>query len=88
MLTRFTAFVVVDESEVVNQDGTRRKIVQPVEMPAQWEMEMGSPMHITGAMAMMSFPSAPPEVRASAPAPMMQFDERSQTFIFVERALP
>ena len=78
LLTRFTAFVVVDESKVVNQDGTRRKIVQPVEMPAQWEMEMGSPMHITGAMAMMSLPSAPLEARASAPAPMMQFDERSR----------
>jgi Ca-activated chloride channel homolog len=40
LLTRFTAFVVVDESEVVNKDGTRKKIVQPVEMPAQWEMDM------------------------------------------------
>ena len=75
LLTRFTAFVVVDESEVVNQDGTRRKIVQPVEMPAQWEMDMGSSMHITGAMAMMSCPPPPQEARASAPVAMMQFDE-------------
>src|SRR2546426_413535 len=40
LLTRFTAFVVVDESEIVNPDGSRRKIVQPVEMPARWEMDM------------------------------------------------
>jgi Ca-activated chloride channel family protein len=38
LLTRFTAFVVVDESEIVNEKGTRRTIVQPVEMPDRWEL--------------------------------------------------
>ncbi|MEW6730696.1 MAG: VIT domain-containing protein [Acidobacteriota bacterium] len=38
LLTRFTAFVVVDESEIVNKDGSHRKLVQPVEMPQRWEM--------------------------------------------------
>lgn len=38
LLTRFTAFVVVDESEVVNADGSLRKVVQPVEYPDAWEM--------------------------------------------------
>lgn len=42
LLTRFTAFVVVDEVEVVNADGSRRKVVQPVEMPARWDMKMES----------------------------------------------
>jgi Ca-activated chloride channel family protein len=37
ILTRFTAFVVVDESEIVNKTGNLRKVVQPVEMPADWE---------------------------------------------------
>jgi hypothetical protein len=37
VLTRLTAFVVVD-GEVVNVEGTRRTVVQPVEMPAEWQM--------------------------------------------------
>jgi Ca-activated chloride channel family protein len=40
ILTRFTAFVVVDESEVVNAEGSHRTVVQPVEMPAAWEMSL------------------------------------------------
>jgi len=39
LLTRFTAFVVVDEAEIVNQTGEVRKVVQPVEQPDRWEME-------------------------------------------------
>src|SRR5262249_31600833 len=39
LLTRFTAFVVVDESETVNKDGACRTVVQPVEMPDRWEMQ-------------------------------------------------
>jgi hypothetical protein len=38
LLTKFTAFVVVDHSEVVNKDGQVRKIVQPVHEAALWEM--------------------------------------------------
>jgi Ca-activated chloride channel family protein len=38
LLTRFTAFVVVDESEIVNGKGTVRTVVQPVEMPDRWEL--------------------------------------------------
>src|SRR5262249_48116225 len=37
LLTRFTAFVIVDENETVNETGTQRKVVQPVEMPDRWE---------------------------------------------------
>ncbi len=58
LLTRFTAFVVVDESEVVNKDGSRRKIVQPVEMPALWEMEHETQR--TGSFASMALACAPP----------------------------
>lgn len=38
ILTKFTAFIAVDEEEIVNQEGATRKVVQPVEIPAQWEM--------------------------------------------------
>ena len=37
VLSRFTAYVAVDRSEVVNQGGQQQKIVQPVEAPAGWE---------------------------------------------------
>jgi Ca-activated chloride channel family protein len=40
ILTRFTSFVVVDESEIVNKGGEVNKVVQPVHNPAKWEMEM------------------------------------------------
>src|SRR5882672_5755754 len=39
LLTRFTSFVVVDESEIVNKAGEGRKLLQPVHRPDQWEME-------------------------------------------------
>ena len=53
ILTRFTAFVVVDD-EVVNTDGKRRAVTQAVEMPAEWEMDMS-----TGAVPPMAL-GAPP----------------------------
>jgi Ca-activated chloride channel family protein len=38
VLCRFTAFVAVDRSEVVNEGGQQQRITQPVEMPAGWAM--------------------------------------------------
>lgn len=37
VLCRFTAFIAVDHAEVVNKDGTRRTVVQPVHQPKDWE---------------------------------------------------
>ena len=37
LLTRFTAFVVVDQAEIVNLGGETRTVVQTVEKPAAWE---------------------------------------------------
>lgn len=37
LLSKFTAYVVVDESEIVNKSGSIRKIVQAVETPAEWQ---------------------------------------------------
>jgi hypothetical protein len=39
VLSRFTAYVAVDRSEVVNQGGAQHQIVQPVEMPQGWNMQ-------------------------------------------------
>jgi hypothetical protein len=38
VLCRFTAFVAVDRSEVVNEGGRQHRVTQPVEAPAGWEM--------------------------------------------------
>jgi Ca-activated chloride channel family protein len=38
VLSRFTAYVAVDRAEVVNRGGEARTIVQPVEMPAGWNL--------------------------------------------------
>ena len=37
VLSRFTAFLAVDRSQVVNPGGAVRQVVQPVELPAGWE---------------------------------------------------
>lgn len=42
VLSRFTAFLAVDASEVVNQGGRIKQVVQPVEEPAGWEMASGA----------------------------------------------
>lgn len=36
LLTRFTAFVLVDKAEKVTEGSTPRTVVQPVEMPSEW----------------------------------------------------
>ncbi|RPH37822.1 MAG: hypothetical protein EHM91_14575 [Planctomycetota bacterium] len=71
LLTRFTSFVVVDESEIVNKGGEVNKVVQPVHLPAKWEMEAemcedaGAPME---RLRSVSSSMAPPPA-ACAPAP-------------------
>ncbi|OYV85562.1 MAG: hypothetical protein B7Z73_13350 [Planctomycetia bacterium 21-64-5] len=37
VLSRFTAYIAIDRSEVVNADGKPREILQPVELPSGWE---------------------------------------------------
>jgi Ca-activated chloride channel family protein len=61
LLTRFTAFIAVDESGgVVNKDGARRKLVQPVEMPAQWAPQLAAaPVFTAGAGGRPHWPAAP-----------------------------
>lgn len=50
VLCRFTAYVAVDGSEVVNAGGRQRQFVQPVDSPAGWDMTLvgGSPATALG----------------------------------------
>jgi Ca-activated chloride channel family protein len=63
VLCRFTAFVAVDRSEVVNPGGEVHGIVQPVEQPAGWETET-----VTSYLA-ASPDSATPGCRGAMPPP-------------------
>ncbi len=67
ILTRFTAFVVVDESEAVNADGSKRTVVQPVEMPASWEIQADGAWGCIGPAAAGAFGSG----AAGAPSYLM-----------------
>jgi Ca-activated chloride channel family protein len=49
VLSRFTAYVAVDRAAVVEERGDLHRIVQPVEMPAGWEM------HAFHACSFMAF---------------------------------
>jgi Ca-activated chloride channel family protein len=71
LLTRFTAFVVVDESEPVNKGGSRRTVVQPVEMPADWE-GMAMRARLVGQLKMMRDNSAGTLARVNTQVKMMQ----------------
>ena len=47
VLSRFTAYVAVDDSEVVNQGGEQQHVVQPVEIPDGWDV----PIAMNGNMS-------------------------------------
>jgi Ca-activated chloride channel homolog len=89
VLTRFTAFVVVDD-EVVNQGGKRRTAVQPVEMPAEWEMTQAMP---AGRPMVLSAPlargpgRAPPKMMRGMPAAMAQAGAGKAAMASVPRQL-
>lgn len=42
VFSRFTAYVAVDRTEVVNAGGQQQQVVQPVEMPDGWEMPIAA----------------------------------------------
>ena len=65
VLTRFTAFVVTDD-QVVNAGGSRRTVVQPVEMPAEWEMDPMAGIPLTRARGLVL--SSPVRAASTYPA--------------------
>jgi Ca-activated chloride channel family protein len=84
VLSRFTAFVAVDRSEVANRTDQRREIVQPVELPAGWEEQ--------DRRALRSFHIGGTAVACAAPAPMdaclaMDADEDSSRGLILEEKL-
>ena len=72
VLSRFTAFVAIDRSQVANAGGRLHQIVQPVDAPAGWEAAGASVRTQSGlinkAMMPMSMPSPQP-MPAQAPMP-------------------
>lgn len=60
VLCRFTAFVAVDRSAVVNKGGEGEKILQPVEMPAEWAAA-ATTMTLSGHVAYSMAPAAASE---------------------------
>jgi Ca-activated chloride channel homolog len=73
VLSRFTAFLAVDRSEVVNKDGKLVQVVQPVESPAGWDARQGNVRAATRAAGVMPPPMAPIPVSA---APMVKAAQR------------
>jgi Ca-activated chloride channel family protein len=73
VLCRFTAFVAVDRTEVVNAGGQVHSIVQPVEQPAGWEMPAAGTYGLyrlraaaaPQALGGMAMPASPPRDTAS-----------------------
>ncbi len=73
LLTKFTAFVAVDMSEVVNAGGENRTVVQPVETPHLWEKAKDLPPRQNSSLMGQLVKSrrdaaAPAPARASMPA--------------------
>jgi hypothetical protein len=54
VLSRFTAYVAVDRSEVVNRGGEQHRVIQPVEMPAGWD-DVSYAMAAPSSVAMACF---------------------------------
>src|SRR5207253_4236530 len=68
VLCRFTAFVAVDVTEVVNEGGQVKRVTQPVDAPAGWDMfksqkrrsihDSLSAVHATKSPSRMQVPGA------------------------------
>jgi Ca-activated chloride channel family protein len=66
VLSRFTAYLAVDKSEVVNAGGTQQQVVQAVELPSGWDLD-------EDCCAYSMLPEFAPDngpIRLSAPSPM------------------
>lgn len=70
ILTRFTAFIAVDHSEIVNYQGYQRHVVQPVETPTAWQQPTAG-MPLPASMPMPACaPPPPPAYDQSYNAPV------------------
>jgi len=85
VLCRFTAYVAVD-SRVVAEGGPEHRVVQPVELPAGWELPVPRPapvhmarMMLAGATGAAAPPMAMPPAAPSA-APHFFLEEKELDF--------
>lgn len=89
ILTKFTAFIAVDESEQSDSKSELRKIVQPVMQPAKWEMNAMPRMRMAAAPTASFGGVMPPPPGAPAPigsimqdsAPMMKRQQPKESFV-------
>jgi len=70
VLSRFTAFLAVDKSQVVNPGGGLVQVVQPVESPAGWEMEKQSAVRGSGHLLRRPAPMMSQPAAGAMPPPM------------------
>jgi len=63
VLCRFTAFLAVDESAVVNPDGRTETIIQPVELPRGWaNQSLEEEARLMCCLPMLCCPISDPEI--------------------------
>ena len=74
VLSRFTAFLAIDRSEVANPGGSLRQVVQPVELPAGWQAEGAAPRARLAVRMGGVMPGAPAPMRAMASGSFDDFD--------------
>ncbi|HEU4733437.1 MAG TPA: VIT domain-containing protein [Kofleriaceae bacterium] len=67
VLSRFTAFLAVDRSQVVNKGGVLHQVVQPVEKPAGWDASFAGGISPVAGRAMPPAMNAPRMMSAMAP---------------------
>ncbi len=76
VLSRFTAFVAVDQ-RVVNEGGKVHKVTQPVDLPSGWELPAVQP---AGGFAPTAMGRAMPAFGAAGPAAFASRESRSRGF--------
>jgi Ca-activated chloride channel family protein len=74
VLCRFTAFVAVDRSEVVNKGGKVHRIMQPVEAVSGWEM----PNDLVGAIQFSIIPPTPEAIDSSGRGVLVEMSPSRQ----------
>ena len=67
VLSRFTAYLAIDRSQIANAGGKLNQVVQPVEAPAGWDRERGGGGHggqvLRQVAAKLSARMTPPQAR-------------------------
>ena len=76
VLSRFTAYVAVDRSQVVNAGGRQHEIIQPVDMPAGWDMSLNAQCRPDFGDQQICCCISPP-TGASTPRVLRQFARRT-----------